>query len=108
MLANENGFAGLIGDFEHFDDDAMARAPRVIALLLDRRPSADRVADEDRLDEPEPVVAVRHRARIDRARRRADADAEDKRAVGHAALEVLRRAPYRIHVMGKEIAGLAG
>jgi len=108
VLADEHRLPHLVDDFEQFDDDAVARASRMIALLLDRRFGPDGVADEYRLDEAQAIVAGGHGARIDVRRRHADADAEDERAMRHATLEVLRRAPLGVHVMGKEVAGLAG
>src|SRR5579872_839267 len=80
----------------------------MVPLLLDRGRGADRVADEHRLDESQAVVAVGHRARIDRARSHAHSDAEDERAVRHAALEVLGRAPHRVQMVREKVAGLAG
>ena len=108
MLTDEHRLPHLIGHFEQFDDDAVVRAARMVALLRDRRLGPDGVADEHRLDEAQAIVTGGYRAGIDVRRRHPDADAEDECAVRHAPFEVLRRAPLGVHVVGKEVAGLAG
>jgi hypothetical protein len=84
MLANQHVLVFLVRNLEEFHDDPVARAARMVPLILDCRRGADRVANENRLDESQAIVAVGHRARIDRARRHAHPDAEDQGAVGHA------------------------
>ncbi len=107
MLARKHGFIVLIEDFHQLADHAM-RWFFVVVLFLDRHANADGIANKNGLDETQAVIAVGKRLGIDRARRHANRDAEDQRAVRDTLLELLRLAPFGIHVMRVKIARLAG
>src|ERR1700677_307297 len=107
MFATQHVLVVLVGYLEQFNDDPVTCAARMIPLLLDCRRGADRVANEHRLDEPQPIVAVRHRAWIDCARGHTNSNAEDQRAMRHAAPEVLSGAPNCVQMVRKEVTGLA-
>ena len=86
----------------------MPYAGCLCSRISDRGGAGDRVADEDRLDEAELIVAIGHRVGIDVARGLSDADAENQRAVRNAPFKGLGLAPLRIHVVGVEITRLPG
>ena len=51
MLANQHVLVVLVRNLEEFHDDPVARTARMVPLILDCRRGADRVANENRLDE---------------------------------------------------------
>ena len=89
-------------------DAAGIRPFRIVFLGGDGDAGADGVADEDRLDEAQPVVAIGESDRVDQGRRQPDADREDHRAMRDALAERRRLRELRIHVVREEIAGMAG
>ena len=107
MFAREDGFLVLVENFHQLAHHAEAGL-FVFALFLDGHAHADGVADEHRLDEPQPVVAVRKRLGINHPRCHADGHAEDERAVRDALFKILGFAPFRVHVVRIKITGLTG
>ncbi len=108
VFAREDGFATLIEGLAGFNHDSVRGPFRVESFLLDRHNDVDRISDKHRLNETEAVVAIGHSPRIDGVRRESDGDAENQSAVRHALAKWLRAAPFGVHVVGVEIAGLAG
>jgi len=107
MLAGKHDFIPLIQNSQAFADDTEIRPFRMVSLPADRHLRADRVSDMHRLDEAKLLVAVRERFGIDLPGSHPDANAENKRTVGDPPSEVLRLAPFLVHVMGIEIARLS-
>src|SRR5277367_1122828 len=103
MFADEHGLAALICDLQCFYDDSVSGAFGVVTFLFDGDRSANCVADEDRLDESQSVVAIAHSLRIDYTSCKANANREDERAMRHPLTEGLGTAPLGVHVMGKEV-----
>jgi hypothetical protein len=108
MFADEHGFAALVRDLQRFYDDSVSGPFGVVAFLFDGDRSANCVADENRFDESQSIVAVTHSLRIDYPSRKANTDREDERAMRHPLTERLGTAPLGVHVMGKEVTGLSG
>src|SRR5690242_19869998 len=108
MLADQHSLIVLV---EHLD--LLGHYPALgtlgeIALIGDCGADADGIADKDRPDEAQPIIAIRHRARINRPGGHADRYAEDQRAVRDPLAEILRLAPLGVHMMREEIAGPPG
>ena len=80
----------------------------MIALFRDRDLDPDGIANENWLQEAQPVVPVGDGARVHESGCSAYGDAECQRSVGHPLLEILCLAPFRIHVVRKEVARLPG
>ena len=57
MVADQHRLVPLVDDLQPFDHETDV-GPLVVALLGDRDLATDRVADEDRLDEAQAVVAI--------------------------------------------------
>jgi hypothetical protein len=108
MLAGKHRLPALVADIDRLGHHAVRSPLGMIALVRDPRDRRDRVADMDRPDEAQPVIAIGHGMRVDRCGRQADADREDHRAVRDALADLLRAAPFRVHMMREEIAGMPG
>jgi hypothetical protein len=108
MLAVENYFAALIDHFACFDDSAKTWTLRIFFLFLDGDARVNRVTYKDRFGETQPVISVSESNRIDLTRRQSDSDRERHRSVGDALTEWGLARELRVHMMGKEVAGVTG
>ena len=108
VVANQHGFASLIRHLASFDHHAVSRAPRIFSLFGNCHFHVERVADVDRFDEPEPVVPIRHGAWVHDLGGHTHRNAEDEGSVRNAVAEGLSPAPFFVHVVRVEVAGLAG
>jgi hypothetical protein len=108
MLADQHGLVVLIEHLDLLGHDPALGPLRVIALVDDCGGDANGIADEDRPDEAQPIIAIRHRAHIDRPGGHADRYAEDQRAVRDALAEILGFTPLGVHMVWEEVAGLSG
>lgn len=106
VVADEDGFSVLVFHSQPLVDDAMSGA-FVVPLFDNFDVAGDGVADKDRLDEAQTVVAVGHGAGVDIGGSHADPDAEDEGTVGDSLAEGLGGAPLGVHVVGVEIASLS-
>src|SRR5215203_1769214 len=105
---HEDGFVALVDDFALFVNKTVLRALRIFLLILYRDGDAYRVADEDRLDETQSIVAVTEGYRIDFAGCHAYSDGEYQRPMGHALAEGLGLYPLGVHVVRVEVSGVTG
>ena len=106
MLADQHSLIVLVEHLNLLGHDPALGALGVIALVGDCGGDADGIADEDRPDEAQPIIAVRHRAWVDRPGGHADRHAEDQRAVRDALAEILGFTPLGVHVVREEVTGL--
>jgi len=108
MLAIEHYFAALIDHFACFDDSAKTWTLRVFFLSLDCDARVNRVAYKDRFGETQPVISVSESNRVDLAGRQSDSDCERHCSVRDALTERGLARELRVHMMGKEVAGVTG
>ncbi len=109
VLAVENYIATLIDDFACFHDSAEARTLRIFFFSLDCDARVDRIAYENRLWENAcRVISVSERYRIGLTGRQPDSDRERHCSVSDALAERSLSREFRVHVMRKEISGVAG
>src|ERR1700720_603991 len=108
MLAVEHHFAALIDHFACFDDSAKTWTLRVFFLSLDCDARVDRVSYKDRFRETQPVISVSECNRIDLACCQSDSNRERHGSVSDALTERGLTRKLRVHMMGKEVAGVTG
>ena len=98
----------LIDDFACFYDSAEAWTLRIFFFSLDCDARVDRIAYENRLWKTKPVISVSERYRIGLTGRQPDSDRERHCSVSDALAERSLSREFRVHVMRKEISGVAG
>ncbi|CAH1662447.1 hypothetical protein CHELA1G11_12084 [Hyphomicrobiales bacterium] len=108
MVKDEDDLAVLVQHLAALDHAAHVRPLRILGLLGDGEPCVDGVADEHRLDETHAVIAIGKGGRVDDGGREPDADGENHRSVGDTPPEGCRLRKFLVHMMRKEIAGMAG
>src|SRR5437867_386674 len=99
MLTDQHSLIALVHNLDLLGHDPAIYALWVVALVGDAGRDPDRIRGGDRPDEAQPVLAVRHRPRVDLAGGYADRHAEDQGAVRDALPKVLGLAPFGVHVV---------
>ena len=97
----------LIVGLYRFDNQAIPWL-LMVGNTLDRHFHPDGIPDKNGSDKAQPFVSIGHRYLVDVIGCQADGDAEDKCAVSDPFTKRLHLAPFFIHMMRKEVAGLAG
>lgn len=108
MLAGKDDLSFLVEDFYLLNHVTMIRFFGMISFFGDSSFDDDGVADMDGANEAHAVVAIGEGDRVDNIGGHADSDAENKRAMRDAPLELLGFDPFLIHVMREKIACLSG
>lgn len=108
MVSDHNGFALLVNDVEMLGHNALVGMLLMVFLIANGDYRMDGVADIDRFDKAQVVVAIRESDGIDKRGSKANSHAEGQRAVGDALTEVVLLAPIGVYVVRKEVARLAG
>ena len=93
----------LVEYFDLFNYIAVIGTFGVVALFRDCRFDLDCIADKDRANESDAVIAIGEGDRINLVGGHADADAQNQRTVGDTLLEFLGLHPFSVHVVGEEI-----
>jgi hypothetical protein len=107
MFADHYQFPVLVMGFDGFGDQAVAWF-FVFGLVADPYGNFYRVTDKDGADKTQAFVSIGHGDFIDMIGRQSDGDTKNEGAMCDPFLKRLCLAPFFIHVMGKEITGLAG
>ena len=108
MLTRQYDVAVLVNDFEQVNQHAVGGPPGIIAFVFDREADVDRVANKNRADKTDAVVAIGKRDRIDLRGRHPGTNTENQRAVGNALAKLIRLGPLGVHMVRKEVPGLSG
>ncbi len=108
MLAIKHCLTALVHNRRRLEEPAESGAFWIGVLLFHRDVDVNRIADIHRADEPQFIVTVTECERIDRTGGESDADAEYHRAMRDPLAELLRLAPFGIHMMWIEVAAVTG
>src|ERR1022692_5330944 len=105
LHSRQDSRVALINRSEEHTSELQSPCNLVCRLLLEKK--KQRIANENGLDEAQAVIAVGTGYRIHISGCHADGDAEDQCAVRDPLAKRLALAPFGIHVVRVEIAGLA-
>ena len=108
VVCNHNGFALLVNDVEMLGHDALVGMLLMVFLIANGDYRMNGVADIDRFDKAQVVIAIREGNGVDKRGGEANAHAECQRAVGDTLTKVVLLAPIGVYVVRKEVARLAG
>lgn len=108
MFADQHRFASLVEDPGCLDYDSIVWSFGIVPFLLDRDVDMQGITDEYGAHKTQSVVSVGHRVGIDDPRGHSDPDAEDEGAVCDTSAKGLGAAPFFVHVVGIEVARVAG
>ena len=108
MLARQHDMAVLVDDFEQVNQHPVGGPPGIIALVFDRETDMDRIANKNRADKTNAVVAIRKRDWIDLRGRHSGTNAENQRTVGNALAKLIALGPLGVNMMWEKVSGLSG
>ena len=102
MVGDHNGFALLVNDVEMLGHDALVGMLLMVFLIANGDYRMDGVADIDRFDKAQVVVAIGESDGIDKRGSKANSHTECQRTVGDALTKVILFAPIGIYMMRKK------
>lgn len=108
MLARQYDVVVLVNDFEQVNQHPVGGPTGIIALVLDREADMDCVANKNRADKTDAVVAIGKRDWIDLRGRHPGTDTENQRTVGNALAKLIGLGPLGVHMMREKVSGLSG